>query len=82
VDIKSFDCIQVGSFFVAVYYLNDFVRRAEGMRCIIKVFCKAVGLVFILEGSFVVSIPCGKSSTSLSDVSFFAIGAGMFVCSR
>jgi hypothetical protein len=52
------------------------------MRCIIKVFCETVGLVIVSEGSFVFSVPCGKSSTSLSDVSFFAIGAGKFVCSR
>ena len=46
-----------------------------------KVFCKAVGLVIVLEGGFVFFVSRGESSTGQSDVSFVAIGAGEFVCS-
>jgi len=47
----------------------------------IKVFCEAVGLVIVSEGGLVSFVSRGESSTSLSDVSFVAIGAGEFVCS-
>jgi len=63
------------------------------MRCIIKVFCKAVCLVFVMEGSFVLFVPREKSPTNLSDVRFLQSGQeslyapdseymyrGVFVC--
>jgi len=51
------------------------------MAFFIKVFCEAVGLVIVLKGGFVFFVSRGESSTSLSDVSFVAIGTGEFVCS-
>jgi len=51
------------------------------MASFLKVFCEAVGLVIVSEGGFVFFVSLGESSTSLSDVSFVAIGAGEFVCS-
>jgi len=48
----------------------------------IKMFCEAVGLVIVSEDGFVFFVSHGQSSTSLSDVSFVAIGTGGFVCSR
>jgi len=66
---------------VAVQYLHNSVHRAEGMVFFIKVFCEAVGLVIVSEGGLVSFVSRGESSTSLSDVSFVAIGAGEFVCS-
>jgi uncharacterized protein YjeT (DUF2065 family) len=50
------------------------------MCCIIKVFSEAVGLVIVLEGGFVLFVPRGELSTSLSDISLVAVGAGEFVC--
>jgi len=50
------------------------------MCFIIKVFSEAVGLVIVSEGSFVLLVLHGESSTSLSDLSLVAIGAGEFVC--
>jgi len=61
--------------------LHNFVHRAKGMAFFIKVFCEAVGLVIVLKGGFVFFVSRGESSTSLSDVSFVAIGTGEFVCS-
>jgi len=51
------------------------------MAFFIKVFCEAVGLLIVSEGGFVFFVPLGESSTSLSDVSFVAVGAGEVVCS-
>ena len=61
--------------------MHYFVHRADGMASFLKVFCEAVGLVIVSEGGFVFFVSLGESSTSLSDVSFVAIGAGEFVCS-
>jgi hypothetical protein len=47
--------------------------------CIVKVFSKAVGLVIVSEGGFVLLVSRGKPSISLSDVSLVRIGAGEFV---
>ena len=60
-DVKSLDRIQLGTIPVAMYYLHDFIHRAEGVCCIIEVFCKTVGLVIVTEGSFVLFVPHGKS---------------------
>jgi len=61
--------------------LHNFVHRAEGMGFFLMVFCEAVGLVIVSEGSFAFFVARGESYTSLSNVSFVAIGAGEFVCS-
>jgi len=46
------------------------------MALFIKVFYEAVGLVIVLEGCFVFFVSRGELSTSLSNVSFVAIGNG------
>jgi len=81
VNVESFNSVKEGSFFVAVQYLHNFVHRPEGMAFFIKVFCEAVGLVIVSEGSFVFFVSHEESSTSLSYVSFVAIRVGEFVCS-
>jgi len=52
------------------------------MAFFIKVFCEVLGLVIVSEGGFVFFVSLGESPTGLSDISFVAIGAGEFVCSR
>jgi len=59
--------------------LHNFVHKAEGMGFFIMVFCEAVGLVIVSEGSFAFFVARGESCTSLSDVNFVAIGEGEFV---
>ena len=60
--------------------MHIFVHSAEGMA-FIKVFCEAVCLVIVSEGGIVFFVSRGESSTSLSNVSFDAIGVGDFVFS-
>ena len=59
--------------------MHNFVHKAEGMGFVIMVFCEAAGLVIVSEGSFALFVARGESCTSLSNVSFVAIGAGEFV---
>jgi len=50
------------------------------MCCVIQVFSKAVGLVIVSEGGFVLLVSCGKSPSSLSNIGFVTVKAGEFVC--
>ena len=49
------------------------------MCCIMEVFCKTVCLVIVTEGSSVLFVPHGKSSTSLSNVSYCNQGRKVFM---
>ena len=51
------------------------------MCCVIKVFSKAVGLVIVSEGGFLLLVSCGKlPPSSSSDICFVTDRAGEFVC--
>jgi hypothetical protein len=79
--VKAFDCIQVGSFSVAVYYLHDFIQWSEGVSRIVDVFGKAVVSIVFTEGSSVFLVPCRKFSAGVTDLGLVAVKAGEFVCS-
>ena len=75
-DVKSFKCVQVGSFFVVVQYLHDTLRGAEEVSFFIKVFRETGCVAIVPEGFFVLFEPRGEASTSLSDVCLITVGAG------
>ena len=47
-NVKSFKCVQVGSFFMVMQYLHDTVHGAKGVSFFVKVFTKLdVWLLFL-----------------------------------
>ena len=57
-------------------YLHDAVHGAEGVFFLIKVFHEAGCVAVASECFFVLFEPCGKASSSLSDVHLITVGAG------
>jgi len=75
-DVKPFKYIQVSSFFMAMQYLHDTVRGAEGVSFFVKVFRETGCVAFVSEGFLVLLVLHGEASTSLSDVCLIAVGTG------
>jgi len=59
--MKSFKCVQVGSFLIAMQYQHDTVHGAEGVSFFIKVLCETGCVVIVSEGFFVLLEPHGKA---------------------
>ena len=75
-DMKTFNCVQVGSFFMAMQYLHDIVHGAEGMIFFIQVFRETGCMSVVSENCHVFLVSRGEASTSLSGVCLIAIGTG------
>ena len=75
-DVKPFKSVQVGSFFMAMQYLQDTVHGAEGVSFFIKVFRKTGRVAIVSDGFLILFESLGEASSSLSDVCLITVGTG------
>ena len=60
--------------FTVMQYLHDAVHRAKGVCFLIKVFREAGCVAIVSECFFVLFVPCGEASSSLSDIRLLQLG--------
>jgi len=70
-NVKSLNCVQVGSFLVVLRHLHNVVYVTEGMCFFIKVFCENGCVAIGTEGSFVLIVLYNEASFGLSNICLF-----------
>jgi len=78
-DVEYFDCVYVGSFSVAVYYLHDIIYGAKWVGFFNEVLCETECVAVVAKGCLMLFVSCGEQPDSLSNLCFIAIGTSSFI---
>ena len=74
VDMEFLYCIEVCSFFVAVYNFCDLVHGAKRMGFLYQMFSKIGGIAVFAPCCLMSFVVGGELSSCLSDICFVAVG--------
>jgi len=74
-DVKSFDCVEAGSFRMVMQYFHNVVNRTERMCAFIVMLCKLGGVAVNSESMFVFVISYCEIPSNLSNIGFVAVRA-------